>query len=96
MEELPLQMLKGYLSRFPIWAENTSAWMDFETKLNLAGEWLRLVHDAFQQNRVAKLEGLNAQQAVWTEINTLEKIAGVRLYSIHSSFQQLYELVKVM
>lgn len=94
MEEVPLQMLKGYLSRFSIWVDNTFAWMDFETKLNLAGEWLRLIHNTFQQNRVAKLEGLNLQQAIWIEINTLEKITGARLDSIREAFQQLYELVK--
>lgn len=94
LEEVPLQMLKEYLSRFPIWADNMSAWMDFETKLNLAGEWLRTIHDAFQQNRIVKLDGLNVQQAVQVDINTLEKIAGARLDGIHASFQQLYEMVK--
>ena len=96
MEEVPLQMLKDYLSRFPIWMENRFAWMDFETKLNLAGEWLRLIHNTFQQARVAKFEDLNLQQAIWIEINTLEKITSARLDSIRKSFQQLYELVKNM
>lgn len=96
MEEVPLQMLKEYLFRFAIWANSASAWMDFEIKLNLAGEWLRLIHNAFEQNMVTRLEGLNIQQVVWIEIDTLEKITGARLNGIGASFQQLYELVKNM
>lgn len=96
MEEVPLQMLKAYLSRYPIWADNMSAWIDFETKLNLAGEWLRIVHDAFQRNRIVKLDSLNVHQTVWIEINILEKITRVRMDDIHKSFQQLYELIKNM
>ena len=94
MEEVPLRMLKWYLAWFPILANNQLAWMDFERKLSLAGEWLRLIHDAFQQNRSAKLENLNVRQAFSMEIKTLEKITGDRLDSIHAPFQQLYESIK--
>jgi hypothetical protein len=94
MEEVPLEMLKGYLTAFSIIVNDRPAWMDFEVKLRLAGEWLRLIHDAFRQDQTRRLAELDIQKTALSEIDLLEKISGRKLATVRASFVQLYELMR--
>ena len=94
MEEVPLKMLKGQLFAFSIILNDPSAWMDFEKKLKLAGEWLRLIHDAFRQDQTRRLAELDVQKTALAEMDALEKISGRRLTNLRASFMKLYELMQ--
>jgi len=93
MEEVPLQMLKSYLSRSSIIMNKHSAWTDFENMLNRAGEWLMVIHTAFQRNRTATLGELDVWQKTQDEISVLESITKTRLDSISALLAQLYKLI---
>ena len=94
MEEVDLKMLKGYLSRFSILMDHKSAWMDFENKLKLAGEWLRLIHDAFRQPRNKRIAELDVQETGLDGIDALEQISGNRLTNIRTCFMRLFQEIQ--
>jgi aminoglycoside phosphotransferase (APT) family kinase protein len=93
MEEVPLQMLKSFLPRFSIIMNIKPASTLFEAKLNLAGEWLRVIHNAFQSDRKARLGGSNVRDQFQNGIRNLEKLSNARLDKIHTAFMQLYEVI---
>jgi len=96
MEEYKLTMMKSYLGKWGIILGNSKDWANFETLTKLAGEWLKVIHDEFQNGRFATLLDLGVKDLLNDELNALEKLLGYELDDLRKLFFRTYNLNKTI
>jgi hypothetical protein len=96
MEEIRLTMMKDYLVKWGILSGKPSDWENFEKLLNLAGGWLKIIHDEFHQGRFATLSDLRMDEMITSEFEALEKMSGFRLAKLRSLFFEVCNSCKTI
>ena len=94
MEEIRLTMMKNYLWKWGIVLGKSGDWAIFERLVNLAGEWLRVIHDEFQHGRFTTLEDLRMESLLSNEFQALEGLLGYELLDLRKLFYRIYDLNK--
>jgi len=96
MEEFKLTMMKSYLWKWGVVLGKSKDWANFETLVKLAGEWLKVIHDEFQNGRFATLLDLGVEALLNDELEALEKLLGYELQDVRKLFLHTYNLNKAI
>ena len=94
MEEFPITMLKGYLTKSAIIFGSPDVWKRFEHLLHLSGVWLRTIHDEFHKARFASFDDVRIKDILLEELDALENMRGVPLSQIRKVLFSVYDLNK--
>ena len=90
VEEYSLRMLKTSLTKLPIVLGRRNSWKEFEKHVELAGVWLKLIHQSSDHGQTRKLSALGISERANQEFSALEKISGKSLNKLKEDFQLLY------
>ncbi len=89
MDEIPLRMLKTYLTRPAIVVGARQSWRAFETRLSLAGEWLQIIHSSSPVRKAVALKDLGLDSRLEEALKSLEGVLGRPLTKLRRSFRLL-------
>lgn len=92
-EEIRLVMLKDYLLKIPIILGLQTAWVDFENILELAGRWLRVIHESFSTGSRTELKSLDVYPRIQEELSLLENKNIRKINLLKNKFSDVYKLV---
>ena len=94
MDEIPIQMLKESLSTLSITLGTRRSWQEFETQLQLSGEWLKTIHEISTSHKGMYLRDLGMLEKVEDHLNHLERPRDRSLGDLRRLFTRLYDCIK--